>query len=227
MKREAPGQCSAVVIFQLCIFAADGKNCTSALLEPHGHSERQLVWVDSGWNESTQNDNPMLGLFFCMQHSGRCRMLMDKCNSFMKGLLSISMLNVESSAPYLATDLLHASVLAVIFMLYVYMWFQSCSALPMSQSLLFCSAPQPVGRASSHVLCSACTKSPGAMAVSVLSCPSQRPTGSATKRSAMRRLMSTQLPRPDLVSEGCWGEGVTCEGRDEAQHLSIFKNIYI
>lgn len=61
------------------------------------------------------------------------------------------------------------------------------------------SAPQPVGRASSHVLCSACTKSPGAMAVSVLSCPSQQPTGSATKRSAMRRLMSTQLPRPDLL----------------------------
>lgn len=130
MKREAPGQCSAVVIFQLCIFAADGKNCTSALLEPHGHSERHLVWVDSGWNESTQKDNPMLGLFFCMQHSGRCRMLMDKCNSFMKGLLSISMLSVESSAPYLATDLLHASVLAVIFMLYVYMWFEAVQLCP-------------------------------------------------------------------------------------------------
>jgi len=33
--------------------------------------------------------------------------------------------------------------------------------------------------------------------------------------------MSTQLPRPDLVSKGCWGEDATCEGAEEAQGPSV------
>ena len=51
------------------------------------------------------------------------------------------------------------------------------------------SARRPAGRACSPGWCSACTRSLGAMAMSALPSPSQPPTNSATRKSAMTRSM--------------------------------------
>lgn len=127
---------------------------------------------------------PVPGQFLCLQHSLKLQNRYGQMQQQHEGSLADTMPLWLS--PQRHSDL-HTSALAVIFLLYMCMWFWSYFSWAISQCLLSSSAPQPVGRASSHEWSSVCTRSPGATAMSALSCPSQRPTGSATKRSAMRR----------------------------------------